>query len=436
MQEEIRVYVIEFKNRKNYMMRYVDPSTGKTVAKSTGVSITGRKREKTEAERVAAKWESDLRNGRYKAASKITWQEFRERYEDEVATTLAEATAARISSVFNMFENLVSPRLLRDANEKALSRFQRFMRENDRSDATIKSHCAHLLASLRWAADQKMIHEAPKVKMPKRARTSKVMKGRPITGEEFERMLTKATAIFDRPKPKEGAKTHNWTNPMKPEQRAKVVASWRHYLRGLWFSGLRLSESLELRWDDGPMAVDLKGRRPMLRIAAEAEKGNRDRILAIAPEFAEFLLATPESERTGYVFNPLPRTLQQRGRMKSNAVCKMVGIIGTSAGIVVDRFTSKKAGEPDKIKFATAHDLRRSFGERWATRIMPQVLMELMRHENIETTMRFYVGRNAERTADVLWGVFESQTGSIDQNAKGEAEPRNENTPRNAGRNE
>ena len=31
--------------------------------------------------------------------------------------------------------------------------------------------------------------------------------------------------------------------------------------------------------------------------------------------------------------------------------------------------------------------LRRSFAERWASRVMPQVLMELMRHETIETTI-------------------------------------------------
>jgi hypothetical protein len=34
---------------------------------------------------------------------------------------------------------------------------------------------------------------------------------------------------------------------------------------------------------------------------------------------------------------------------------------------------------------------------------MPQVLQELMRHESIETTLRYYVGRDADRTADVLW---------------------------------
>ena len=51
-----------------------------------------------------------------------------------------------------------------------------------------------------------------------------------------------------------------------------------------------------------------------------------------------------------------------------------------------------------KVKYASAHDMRRSFGERWASRVMPQVLMELMRHESIDTTLRYYVGRNAQQT--------------------------------------
>jgi len=65
-------------------------------------------------------------------------------------------------------------------------------------------------------------------------------------------------------------------------------------------------------------------------------------------------------------------------------------------GVVVDR-------QVGKVKFASAHDLRRCFAERWATRIMPQVFMELMRYESIESTMKYYVGQNAERTADVLY---------------------------------
>ena len=33
--------------------------------------------------------------------------------------------------------------------------------------------------------------------------------------------------------------------------------------------------------------------------------------------------------------------------------------------------------------------------------------MALMRHESIETTMRYYVGRNANTTADAVWKAYE-----------------------------
>jgi len=42
-----------------------------------------------------------------------------------------------------------------------------------------------------------------------------------------------------------------------------------------------------------------------------------------------------------------------------------------------------------------------------AARIMPAQLKELMRHESIETTLRYYVGSNAERTADACWEAFD-----------------------------
>ena len=64
------------------------------------------------------------------------------------------------------------------------------------------------------------------------------------------------------------------------------------------------------------------------------------------------------------------------------------------------------------MKYASAHDLRRAFGERWAARIMPAQLRELMRHESIETTLRYYVGANVERTADACWEAFDRVGGA------------------------
>ena len=84
---------------------------------------------------------------------------------------------------------------------------------------------------------------------------------------------------------------------------------------------------------------------------------------------------------------------------------RIVSKIGQAAGVKVH--TDPRT---NKVKYASAHDLRRSFGERWAARVMPQTLMELMRHESIETTLKFYVGHNAEKTAMHLHNAISGNT--------------------------
>lgn len=50
----------------------------------------------------------------------------------------------------------------------------------------------------------------------------------------------------------------------------------------------------------------------------------------------------------------------------------------------------------------STHEFRR------AARLMPAQLMELMRHESIETTLRFYVGTDARAKAEAVWVAFEA----------------------------
>lgn len=119
-----------------------------------------------------------------------------------------------------------------------------------------------------------------------------------------------------------------------------------------------------------------------------------------------------------------------------NWVSKLVVRIGKAAGVVVRTKRDRKTGEPARVvKYASPHDLRRSFGERWASRVMPQVLMQLMRHESIDTTLRYYVGRNAQKTADVLWAAYEREMhdggafGGAAPETAFESDPRNDESP-------
>lgn len=145
----------------------------------------------------------------------------------------------------------------------------------------------------------------------------------------------------------------------------------------------------------------------MFVIRGALEKGKRDRLLPMAPEFADLLGEVPAARRVGRIFQPEARRsvgpTPQRHR-----IGETIAAIGRAAKIVVD--TDPKTGEP--TKYASAHDLRRSFGVRWAKRIMPAVLQKLMRHASIQTTMQYYVSLEAEDTADVLWDALGNTLGN------------------------
>jgi integrase len=366
--ETIKVHVCRQKGRTNLAMRYVDPDTGKQVWRTTGTA------NQTKALKAAAVWESELREGRYNRPSKITWQEFRHQYDVAVLDGMKATTAANYSATLNVFERKMKPNRLAEVTTAKLTEFIMAVREDYITPASVARHIRQLKVALRWAHRNGLLTKLPEFTMPK---VPKGMKGRPLVAEEFERMLAAAPHLD-------------------------------FYLRGLWLSGLRLGESMALRWDDAPGAilVDFSGRRPMFRIPAESEKGNTHRILPMAPEFAQLLETVPAAQRRGYVFRfpeGTPRTLY--------AACRMFAAVGESAGVKIKERTRKGAdGKPETVpQFATAHDLRRSFGFRWSRRVMPTVLRELMRHESIETTMRFYVGQNAEATADELWRAVENE---------------------------
>ncbi len=375
----VRVRVVRRADKPGLVLRWTDPATGRTRERATGTRV------RREAERQAALLIAQMEEG--ELIETVTWRLFRQRYESEHMALRRPKTAEAWRTAANMLEEGCRPTYLTDIDAGMLSLFSAKLREGKifvpdpkhpeprRSQATVASYLRHLRAGLNWAANIFPGYRRPAITMP-RIPKSEIMRGRPITAEEFERMLLK-------------------TGEVVGPKRAK---GWWFFLRGLFLSGLRLDEALHLTWDrpDALHVWNLDNRRPMLRIHAAGEKGNRDRLLPITPDFAALLRGVPPASRTGFVFNPR----MANGRIKSvNTASKIVSAIGEAAMVVVDERDGQK-------QHATAHDLRRSFGERWARRVMPIVLKELMRHDSIETTMKFYVGENAERTANEVWRAF------------------------------
>ncbi|MCH7753080.1 MAG: site-specific integrase [Planctomycetes bacterium] len=131
----------------------------------------------------------------------------------------------------------------------------------------------------------------------------------------------------------------------------------------------------------------------------------------MAPEAVDLL--EPLQKPSGYVFTPRRHDglSMARDALKTS---KIISRIGKAATVLVNI---------DSGKSASAQDLRRAFGFRWSRRIMPAELKELMRHASIETTMTYYVGQNAETTAQGLWKALGHNLGHMDERqAKGNTE--------------
>lgn len=377
---EIRVSVVDY-GRKYLQLRYVDPSTGKQKTKSAETA------NRKDAIKAAGKWQAELREGRHKPASTMTWAEFRDRYETDGLATHADESVKKVLTTFKMVEELhqPTPKHLRDLTTESLVRWTTALL-NGRAPATAALYCRTLRAALGWAHEQGFIHSIPKLRKPKGADGDE-MKGRPLCLEEHERMLLAVKKVTG----------------------AEKAPQWQRLLNGLWWSGLRLGEALRLSWDPtGKICVILHANgRADLRFKPNSQKSRKAQIWACPPEFAELLHSTPENERSGYVFNLRGRR-NYKSRLTIGCVSETISEFGKQANIVVDEASGK---------FASAHDYRRSFGTRWA-KILPSpvVLQKLMRHANIKTTMTYYVSVEADQVAEAMYLAARAVGGSTSGN--------------------
>jgi hypothetical protein len=129
-----------------------------------------------------------LKAGKLSGPPAVTWQEFRQPYQDEHLSGLSDRTFQLMQTVTNQLDRICSPSLLIDITSEKVSTFQAKLRAEGKAEATIGCYSRHLKSMMRWAVEVDMIQAAPKIRMPKRAK-GKTMKGRPITTEEFERLL-------------------------------------------------------------------------------------------------------------------------------------------------------------------------------------------------------------------------------------------------------
>ena len=333
-------------------------------------------------------------------------------------------------------------------------------RYDARSPHTVNSMVGAVMAFARFCHDHDWIGRVPPVR---KLDADDVMKGRPITGEEFERMLTEVPKVVG-----EGP-----------------AESWEFALHVLWESAFRVSDLMDFSWDDElrihPVWPRRGGHLPTLIIPA-TQKNRKVEEIPMLPGLRTMLEIIPDEQRTGWIVDPLPIEFQMRsqgswfkpasddlaslitaygncsiakacgvseqtvrkwlrkarlrrsgkvtrygveipaaevealrarevrrvhqvpcdGRLTKERVSRVIVKVGKQAGVVV-RQEDKNTGR--RKKYASAHDLRRSCAARLINAgISAETLKVVLRHRDFATTEKFYgATRKAQSAATEVY---------------------------------
>lgn len=305
--------------------------------------------------------------GKVQYGPAIEWKDFRARYQTEHLASLSDGSRSAWTTSANWFEKLLNPRRLSDVDKGALSRFRGLMLEMGKSPNTVATYLRTLRAALGWAYDVDLLRSAPpKVRARKGLKRRSGMRSRPITGEEFDRVIASVKLV-------------------RPDD----AKDWERFLKGLSLSSLRIDELRRLSWEsDAELAIDASGRYPMIRMFAEGHKSRNDCFQPITPEFWQLIAATGQL-RVGPVF---PLKGRRGAQMTRKAVIRIVSRIGKKAGVITNTSTGKTA---------TSHDIgRRAFITRLATKMSMSQTQQWARHSDPRTTSEYYVRHEAESLSE------------------------------------
>jgi integrase len=347
-EKRICVWVQRFKDRDALMLQWIDPITGKRKSKSAGTT------NEKEAQAARIDLESDLNNGRYQQAARLSWEAFREMFETEYVAARRPFTRANYVHMLNLFEGICPINALRSVNERTISAFAAGLRKRKlrggregMQPSTIRTHLMMLRSALQWAVRQKLLPAVPAfptLKVPKK-------RPQPVPTESFEKLLDKA-----------------------PD------AQTRAYLLAGWLGGLRLREAWELEREPSDAAPWLDFARNRIILPAEFAKAVEDQWVPLDPVLREALEALPHHGRKVFRF------VSPSGRPVCAAtMSRRVSQLAKMAGVKL-----------------TMHSLRKGFGCRYAGKVPAQVLQRLMRHANIKTTMDYYANVDAAVEEAVL----------------------------------
>ena len=330
-------------------------------------------------------------------------------------------------------------------------------RFDSRSPNTVNSMTASVMAFVRFCAKREWIDRVPDIE---RLSVDDVMKGRPITGEEFDRMLSVTHKVVGK----------------------KEAEAWQFALRVVWLSGFRVGDLMDFHWEDErhirPVWPVQPGVFPTITVPSSQKNGKVQEI-PMLPELDEFLSKVPDDQRTGWIVDPPPLHCQVKGeavwfqpcrddlrawakrysnleiaaacgvtettvrnwlkrmkirrsrefkvstgsipaeaiakardrsergtgsvvtprsqRLTKERVGRIIALIGEEAGVVVRTEDERTS---TRVKYASAHDIRRGCAQRLINAgVSAETLKVVMRHADFATTEKYYGATRSAQAA-------------------------------------
>jgi integrase len=321
-------------------------------------------------------------------------------------------------------------------------------RYDSRSPNSVNSTMGAVMAFVNFCHRRGWIPGVPSIQ---KLDADDAMRGRPISDEEFQRMLDAAPEVVG----------------------ADVAPSWQFTLKLIWESGFRIADVVDFCWHDQrhirPIWSNSPAVHPTIGIPA-TQKNGRSQEIPMLPGLRDLLETVPMPERNGWIANPYPiqqivrkdaswmrpnkadlrmlaqqysnraigracgvtdttvRTwlaqdgtrrssefcrpsadvpddiadeIRQRGvairrrspgasttRLGKDRVSRIISKIGETAGIVVVQ-EDERTGK--RRKYASAHDIRRGFAQRLINAgVSAETLKVVMRHRDFTTTEKHY----------------------------------------------
>lgn len=395
-------------NDRPLQLRYFCPIRRKFVKESTGTY------DAKEAERQRRQKEAEILTNTVQHRPNAPWETFKRAFQDSEYRYLRDRSQAKLDVVFNAIEKVLKPDVVADLTTDSLVHFRNVFAAGEdkpkderkvRSPHTIKSYMVAVMGILRWAEVHGYIDRTPL--LPKfRGVPKSPMRGRPLSLEEFERMITCTADVTG----------------------ADAAASWEFVLRGLWFSAFRLEELMNFHWDSEEFIRPIWPRRgfPTIIFPHWMQKNKEHDEIPMLPDFEKLLASVPARKRLGFVFNPISingkyNRAPKTDRPSAEWVGKIVSRIGEKAGVVT---IPARAGEPAKC--ATAHDLRRSCAQRMEDAgVSPILIARLMRHKSYQTTQRHYTKGSTQKQAEAVRALLDTVSDTVQ-----DSKPRRKRTKR------